>query len=537
MYVDRTEDRSLPPEVWRDGLGFRIALAKIRQHRPALLRLLLVGVTIGGMAGLAYGAIRVPVFSATSELLISNTTLQMSGPDAVVTQVLVENSLIQSAIEMLRSSRVLDRVVDKIGLEKTEEILPRSSLAQAIGRIGWQRVRDLLQRRISGSEEALSDERRRQKVLARMRSDMAVSRVGASLIISVRARARSPDEAARLTNELAASFVQEQNDTSAVVSTSASLRERIKVLGPTARIISEAVPPTSSDGPPTAVILPLAPAVGGMLACIVGLGLALFDRSLRSAEQLVALTSVECFGALPRTKVPQMNRLGLASTLRRSVLQRARSAVLETSNQVPHFVGVTSYCPGEGKTVVAGSWARFLAGDGSRVLLVDAGQSDTRPALRPVAPQVAGLHEVLRGEVAPGDAIQSEISPNLDFLPSGEALSNLDMLWGNLAYVINAGRECAYEWVILDLPPLATAADVRSAGQIIDSLLIVVEWGHASEAELSGALSSLGSVRGRILGTVLNKVPRSVLRSETLVRTRRRSGRPQSLDLTEPGDL
>lgn len=84
VYVDRTEDRSLPPEVWRDGLGFRIALAKICQHRPALLRLLLVGVTIGGMAGLAYGAIRVPVFSATSELLISNTTLQMSGPDAVV---------------------------------------------------------------------------------------------------------------------------------------------------------------------------------------------------------------------------------------------------------------------------------------------------------------------------------------------------------------------------------------------------------------------------------------------------------------------
>jgi len=536
-YIDRAEDRSLSQDVWRDGLGFRIALAKIRQHRRTLLRFLLVGFSLGGLAGLVYGAIRVPTFSATSELLISNTTLQMSGPDAVVTQVLVENSLVQSAIEMLRSSRVLDRVIDKVGLEETEDILPRSSLKQAISRIGWPRIHDLLRGRLSASEEQLPDERRRQKVLARLRSGMTVSRVGASLIISVRARARSADEAASLTNELATSFVQEQNDTSAVVSTSAALRERIKVLGPTARVISEAVPPASSDGPPTAVIMLLAPVVGGMLAYSVGIGLALFDRRLRSAEQLVALTSVECFGALPRTKDPQVNRSDLASTLRRSVLRRARSAVLEISNQVPHFVGVTSYCPGEGKTAVAGSWARFLAGDGSRVLLVDAGQSDTRAVRKQVAPQVAGLHEVLRGEVAPCDAIQPQISPNLDFLPSGEVLSNLDMLWGNLAYVVNAGRECAYEWVILDLPALATAADVRSAGQIIDNLLIVVEWGRTSETELSQALSSLGSARDRILGTVLNKVPRSVLRSETLRWTQRRSGRPQSLELTEPGDL
>ncbi|MHC2439865.1 hypothetical protein [Bradyrhizobium sp. USDA 4451] len=512
---DRVADSPGRSDVWHDGLGLKIAVSKIRQGRRSLLRFMLAGAIIGGLAGVVYGDIKAPVFSATSELLISNTTLQMSGPDAVVTQILVENSLIQSAIEMLRSSRVLGRVIDKVGLDEIENILPRSSLEQAVGRIKWPRARDLLQTSNTSSDDDLSNDKRRQRVLARLRSGMTVTRVGASLIISVRARARSREEASRLTNELAASFVQEQNDTSAVVSTSAALRERIKVLGPTARIISEAVPPTSSDGLPAAVVVLLAPIIGAVLACGFGLGIALFDRRLRSTEQLVSLSSVECFGTLPRMKDPRSGHSYSTSILRRTVLQRTRSAVLETSSQLPRFVGVTSCFSGEGKTVVASNWARFLANDGCRVLLVDAAQWNGFATPRS-APQVAGLHELLRGEVAPADAIQPEISPNLDLLPSGDMLGNLDMLWGNLAYAIGAERECAYDWIILDLPALATAADVRSAGQIIDHLLVVVEWGRASEAELSDALCSLGPVREKVFGTILNKVPREVLRLENL---------------------
>ncbi|PAY06776.1 hypothetical protein CK489_28415 [Bradyrhizobium sp. UFLA03-84] len=514
-YADHAVGYSFSSDVWREGIGFRIAIAKIRQHRPALQRLMIVGVIIGGLAGVLYGVVKVPTFSATSELLISNTTLQMSGPDAVVTQILVENALIQSAIEMLKSSRVLERVIDKVGLEETEDMLPKSSLEQLIGQIGWHHFRGRLLSDIAAAGGGLSDEKRRQKVLTRLRADIVVSRVGASLIVSVRARARSPDDAQRLTDELAASFVQEQNDTSAVVSTSASLRERIKVLGPTARIISEAASPTSSDGPPFVAIATLAPIFGGLLAACVGVALALFDRRLRSTEQLVALTSAECFGLLPHIKGSQKGQLELMSRLRRSALQRAGSAVLETSGRLPHFVGITSYCHGEGKTAVANGWARSLARDGSRVLLVDAGQGGTSSASGRTRAQMVGLHEVLRGQVAPNEAVQSEICPNLDYLPTGEVLGSLDALWGNLACAINVDGDCAYEWVVLDLPPLAMAADVRSAGQIIDHLLIVVEWGQATETELDQALGALGSARDRILGTILNKVPWRLLRFET----------------------
>jgi Mrp family chromosome partitioning ATPase/capsular polysaccharide biosynthesis protein len=498
------EERSVAVETWRDGIGLiglNVFLAKVRRQKRMIRRLMLVGAVIGSFAGMVYNLLKVPTFTASSELLISNTTLQMSGPDAAVTQVLVENSLVQSAIEMLKSSKVLERVIDRMGLENIEHILPKSML----GRL------------MLGNPESTkaSDITSKQRALVSLRSNTTAKRVGASLIVSVQGKALTAQDAVRLADELAGAFVQEQNETSAVVTTSAALRERIKVLGPTARIISEAVPPNSKDGPPGGVALLLAALFGSALGAGAGLTFTLFDRRVRSAEQLVALTPVECFGYVPQKELKQGSRVwrggppNLPSILACSVLRRASSAVLERSTTIPHIIGVTSCRGGEGKTTLAANWAGFIARDGSRVLFVEAAHL--------TAGEAQGLYELLLGRVALADVVQTEISPNVDFLPKGKALSNLDMFWSNLVQAIGAEHECPYEWVILDLPPLVTTPDVRSAGQIIDDLLVVVEWGRTSESQIEQALRSLGPVRDRVSGTLINKTPLSSLDSEMLV--------------------
>jgi succinoglycan biosynthesis transport protein ExoP len=496
------EERPVALEPWREGIGLSVFLAKVRRQKRMIRRLVLVGVVVGSVAGLVYNLLRVPTFAASSELLISNTTLQMSGPDAAVTQVLVENSLVQSAIEMIKSTKVLERVIDRMGLENIELILPKSILE----RLGLQSTQPA---------DPSNNATIRQRAVALLRSNTTATRVGASLIVSVRGKALTAQDAARLANELAGAFVQEQNETSAVVTTSAALRERIKVLGPTARIISEAIPPSSKDGPRGSLALVLAVLFGGALGAGAGLTFTLFDRRVRSAEQLVALTSLECFGYVPQKELKQSSRvwrggpLSLPSVLGISVLRRARSAVLERSTRVPHIFGVTSCCGGEGRTTLAANWARFIARDGSRVLFVD--------ATLHISGETQGLHELLRGEVALGKVVQPDISPNVDLLPRGKALSNLDMLWGNLIQAIGAEHECPYEWVILDLPPLLTTPDVRSTGLILDDLLVVVEWGRTSESQIQRGLRLLGPVRGKVIGTLINKTPLSSLDSEMLV--------------------
>jgi Mrp family chromosome partitioning ATPase/capsular polysaccharide biosynthesis protein len=542
------EKRSIAPEPWRDGIGFRVFLEKMRQQRRMIVRLMLFGAITGGMAGFAYSVIRTPSFTASSELLISNTTLQSSGLDAVVTQILVENSLIGSAIQMMKSSRVLERVIDRLGVENIELILPKS------------RIRDLALSLISAPEQERSETSRRQAAVTVLRSNITVDRVGATQIISVRGRARTAEDATRLTNEIARSFVEEQNDTNAVIATSAALRERIKVLGLTVRIISDAVSPGTKDGLAGGVALALAAIAGGALGLSVGLVITLLDRRVRSAAQLAAVAPGECFGYLPRTESRHGSRSGrsgllgtwmfwqpsfhalalhdpqekLAPVSQRAVLRRVRSAVLERCGSVPHFVGVTSCRRAEGKTTFAANWAGLIAGDGSRILLVDA--SPDNPALsNSLTPgETQGLHQLLRGEAVPGDVIWTEIRPNLDFLPCGQAVGNVDMQWFNLVHAIGARGDCSYEWVILDLPALEPVADVRSAGQIVDELLIVVEWGCTSEARLEHALQSLGPVREKFLGAVINKTPWGSPGSESYFEPRAGRSSSAGADIRNP---
>ena len=85
-------DRPGQVNPWQEGISFRTFLEKVRQRRHMMMVLTLVGAAVGCLAGLAYVTVRVPAFSASSELLISNTTLQLSGPEAVVTQILVKTN-------------------------------------------------------------------------------------------------------------------------------------------------------------------------------------------------------------------------------------------------------------------------------------------------------------------------------------------------------------------------------------------------------------------------------------------------------------
>jgi Mrp family chromosome partitioning ATPase/capsular polysaccharide biosynthesis protein len=524
-------------------------LEKVRQQRHKLIVLTLIGTVLGSLAGLTYIAIRIPAYSASAELLISNTTLQLSGPEAVVTQVLLENSLIESAMALLTSGRVLERVINKLGLEEVQRISPKKYA------LPW----------VDFHSQAETPDARRQDTIALLRDNTTVKRVGASQIVSVRARAVSATDAARLTNEIAGAFVKDQYDSNAVVTTNAALRERIKVLGPTARLISDAAPPDYKDPPSAKLAMLLAIVVGSILGAAGGVALILFDRRLRAAEQLESLTSAECFGCaplinrqssepgrlsepllsrgqfgphrasangsgrgvlhkisllkdLPR-KIPLLQHLlpedpcydvDLHSICRRLLLRRARSTLLERSTSVPRIVGVTSCHAREGKTTIANMLAHFLTNDDASVLLIDA-SSDL--ASDPTHAKPSGLHELLRGNVALEDVVLDNIHPNLDFLPTGQDLGELDLLWTNLVQAVNDSPR-RYEWIILDLPPLTRPIDVRSAGQILDQLIIVVEWGGASEAELSRGLRALGSFGEKIAGTIINKAPWTLIDSD-----------------------
>jgi succinoglycan biosynthesis transport protein ExoP len=183
----------------------------------------------------------------------------------------------------------------------------------------------------------------------------------------------------------------------------------------------------------------------------------------------------------------------------------------ETANKV---IGITSAVPSEGKSTIAAALAHSISQFGGRAILVDC---DLRnPSLsRDLAPNAsAGIIEVLYGKVTLEDALWKEPSLNLAFLPvlsrirvahSSEILNTAGMkkLFEKLRY--------SYDYVIVDLPPLAPLVDVRATTHLVDSYLMVVEWGRTYTTIVQHALTRESRVYQKVFGVVLNKVDMKAL--------------------------
>ena len=62
-----------------------------------------------------------------------------------------------------------------------------------------------------------------------------------------------------------------------------------------------------------------------------------------------------------------------------------------------------------------------------------------------------------------------------------------------------------YEFVIVDLSPLAGVVDVCATTELVDAYVLVIEWGRTTVDVVQHALRAAPNVSESILGAVLNK--------------------------------
>jgi Mrp family chromosome partitioning ATPase len=62
-----------------------------------------------------------------------------------------------------------------------------------------------------------------------------------------------------------------------------------------------------------------------------------------------------------------------------------------------------------------------------------------------------------------------------------------------------------FDYVVVDLPPLAPIVDVRAAAHFIDCFLLTVEWGRTKIDVVQHALNSAPNVYEGLIGVALNK--------------------------------
>lgn len=171
-------------------------------------------------------------------------------------------------------------------------------------------------------------------------------------------------------------------------------------------------------------------------------------------------------------------------------------------------IGVTSALPNEGKSTIAISLAALIAQGGSRAILLDC---DLRnPSLtRLLAPDAkAGLLQVIAGEAEVEDVLWREPSTGLAFLPSvvtSQLARSSDILASEKARQLIDHLRRSYDYVIMDLCPLAPVIDARVATRFVDSFLLVIEWGRTKIQVVQHALRNAPGIGDKSMGIVLNK--------------------------------
>ena len=69
-----------------------------------------------------------------------------------------------------------------------------------------------------------------------------------------------------------------------------------------------------------------------------------------------------------------------------------------------------------------------------------------------------------------------------------------------------------YDYVVVDLPPILPVVDVKAAAHLFDCFILVVEWARTPVNEIVKATGSSPTLSGRLLGAILNKADKGVMR-------------------------
>ncbi|MDD1532475.1 MULTISPECIES: polysaccharide biosynthesis tyrosine autokinase [unclassified Bradyrhizobium] len=303
-----------------------------------------------------------------------------------------------------------------------------------------------------------------------------------------------------------------------------------------ARVISAASTPLVKSYPKTLIILAIALIAGIVLSFGVALARETMDNVFRTTEQVDQIIGANCLAIVPLIARNNSTKLladaskeaegGAKPDLLRYVvdkpLSRFAEAVrslkvafdLSSSGRQNRVIAITSTLPNEGKSTLSINLAQLMAQGGARVILIDfdlrnpslsrALLMDNRDGLVQVAGHVAELDNL----------INVDSSTGLSFLPAG-LTSNLphtnEILASQAMGDLVGQLRSKYDYVVIDMPPLAPVVDVRVTSSYVDSYLFVVEWGQTRVDVVQHKLRSLPEIQEKLLGVVLNKADTRLL--------------------------
>lgn len=191
-----------------------------------------------------------------------------------------------------------------------------------------------------------------------------------------------------------------------------------------------------------------------------------------------------------------------------STMSKLRRRV-EQHMQKGKVLMVTSVLENEGKSTVAANLALAMAKKYSKVLLVDLDLH--KPACRKILDQAEPefwTHDVIAGKVSLAEAVKTDKLSRMDVLMAKHCVpqeADGFIHSSGLPAMLDEARKL-YDFVVIDLPPMAIVPDPEAVMEYVDGSLLVIRQNRVTAVDLNRAIGDLQRGKAKMLGCVLNNV-------------------------------
>jgi len=493
-------------------------LAVLRRRWKTWLLFLIIGVA----AGVGISALKTPMYSATTSVLVQSPFAQNSfgralDPEEGATQA-----------DVILSDNVAKKVIDDTGVDLTSDDLLKRVTAEPVQdkqvvtvTVTWPTAAEAAKVANSFATQFIQLGEDRAQQAQSTATNVYVQRVSETKAALAKLEQRlqtAPDAKKPEIQAEIDSLITRQAELKASLLTS----DDASALIPRAEVLREAKTPTTAAQPN-----PLrAGILGGVIGLIFGLLLAFarerFDDVVREGDMAESVLGVPILGHVPRFS-------GNAVQGRVASLIEPQSAVAEATRVLntnirfllaahvgarpgairPGDLGgtvmVASGSPGEGKTSIATNLAVTAARGGARVIVVEADLRNPEVGKLFGVDAPRGLADLLIDGGSVTDYLLDVGVENLLLLPAGSIPPNpAELLASPQAVdVWHQLREIA-DLVVIDTPPILRVADAMEVAVAADALIMVARQGVTRTHQLQAAAKRLQRVGARISGLVIN---------------------------------
>ena len=350
-----------------------------------------------------------------------------------------------------------------------------------------------------------------------LRGMIAAEAVNETELFRVTVTSTDPQEAERIANAIA--YI---------------LPKRIGTIidGTSARVADAAVVPSSPSSPSYTTNTVL----GFLIGFVLSVGLIalreITDTTVRAEEDITQTCKHPILAAVPDMTAPSKGGYGYgASHAKRGAHQQGKPAIigpninfaaseayklLRTKLQFSfadendcHIIGLSSALSGEGKSLTAVNLAYTLSQLDKKVLLVDCDMRRHTLAEKLGIMKQPGLSSYLTRQCRLDELVQEcglkgcegafhVIAAGLNPPNPVELLSSVRM-----KKALDIMRK-AYDYVILDLPPVGEVSDAMAVAKETDGMLLVVRQNYCDRSVLADAVYQFDFINAKMLGVVLN---------------------------------